>query len=41
MMWEEVEKRRRENDETYNRLKNKYGFDNDGAIRDNDRKLRK
>ena len=41
MMWEEVEKLRREHNETYNRLKNKYGFDNDWAIRDNDRKLRK
>ena len=41
MMWEEVERRRRENNETYDRLKSKYGFDNDRAIRDNDRKLRK
>lgn len=40
MMWEEVEKRRRENDETYNRLKNKYGFEHDRAIRDNDSKFR-
>lgn len=40
MMWEEVEKRKQENDETYNRLKRKYGFDNERTIRDNDRKFR-
>lgn len=40
-MWEEVEERRKENSETYNRLKNKYGFEHERELRDNNRKLRK